>query len=161
VIACDGIKSRVREVLLGSAHPSAYPTYSHQSVYRCLIPMSAAIDILGKPLASATIRNLGPGAHIIHFPIAGGTMMSLSAYIQDPKDWDDNDRTKMTAPASKADIREAFTKWGETALELVEFFPEETARWGIFDLADYPLDTYAYSRVCLAGDAAHATTPHQ
>lgn len=31
--------------------------------------------------------------------------------------------------------------------------------WAIFDMADNPADTYARGRVCLAGDAAHASSP--
>ncbi|GKT41557.1 FAD-dependent monooxygenase sorC [Colletotrichum spaethianum] len=34
-------------------------------------------------------------------------------------------------------------------------------RWGQFDLGDHPPPTYAKGRICLLGDAAHATTPHQ
>lgn len=34
-------------------------------------------------------------------------------------------------------------------------------QWGIFDLGDHPLSSYYKGRVCLVGDAAHATSPHQ
>ena len=34
------------------------------------------------------------------------------------------------------------------------------AQWGLFDLAEHPLPTYHKGRICLVGDAAHASTPH-
>lgn len=33
-------------------------------------------------------------------------------------------------------------------------------QWAIFDLGDHPLSSYYKGRVCLLGDAAHATSPH-
>ena len=32
--------------------------------------------------------------------------------------------------------------------------------WGIHDLGDRPLPTYARGRICIIGDAAHASSPH-
>lgn len=34
------------------------------------------------------------------------------------------------------------------------------AQWAIFDLADHPPPAFVKGRVCLVGDAAHATSPH-
>src|SRR6201999_827615 len=42
VIGCDGIKSRVRELLLGEGNPASYPHYSHKVAFRGLIPMEQA-----------------------------------------------------------------------------------------------------------------------
>jgi salicylate hydroxylase len=33
-------------------------------------------------------------------------------------------------------------------------------QWAIFDLADHPVSSFYKGRVCLLGDAAHATSPH-
>ena len=33
-------------------------------------------------------------------------------------------------------------------------------QWGLFDLAENPLPTFHRGRICVAGDAAHASTPH-
>lgn len=35
-----------------------------------------------------------------------------------------------------------------------------SVQWGIFDLGDHPLSSYTKGRICLVGDAAHATSPH-
>jgi salicylate hydroxylase len=52
VIGCDGIKSRVRQLMVGEDHPSANPTYTHKYAYRGLIPMDKAIGAIGEELAS-------------------------------------------------------------------------------------------------------------
>lgn len=32
--------------------------------------------------------------------------------------------------------------------------------WAIFDLGDHPVPTFYRGRICISGDAAHATSPH-
>lgn len=51
VIGCDGIKSRVRQTIVGHDHPSAYPTYTHKYAYRGLVPMEQAIEAIGEERA--------------------------------------------------------------------------------------------------------------
>ena len=51
VIGCDGIKSRVRQLIVGEDHPSAHPGYSHKYAYRGLIPMEKAIEAVGEERA--------------------------------------------------------------------------------------------------------------
>jgi salicylate hydroxylase len=43
---------------------------------------------------------------------------------------------------------------------LISLTRPELDKWAIFDLGDHPLPTYYKGRVCLSGDAAHATSPH-
>jgi len=51
VIGCDGIKSTVRQIIVGRDHPSAYPVYTHKYAYRGLAPMDKAIEAVGEELA--------------------------------------------------------------------------------------------------------------
>jgi len=51
IIGCDGIKSRVRQIIVGHDHPSAHPVYTHKYAYRGLIPMEKAIEVLGEEKA--------------------------------------------------------------------------------------------------------------
>lgn len=44
--------------------------------------------------------------------------------------------------------------------ELVDLLPEQINQWAIFDMAEHPAPFYAKGRVCIAGDAAHASSPH-
>lgn len=51
VIGCDGIKSRVRQLIVGPDHPSAHPSYTHKYAYRGLAPMKDAIAAIGEERA--------------------------------------------------------------------------------------------------------------
>lgn len=158
VIGCDGIKSRVREILLGKGNPASYPTYTHKFVYRGLIPMDKAAEALGSYKARNQHMHIGPGAHILHFPVADHTLMNVAAFVTDPQDWPDAE--KMTAPATRAEAQEAFAQWGPTVRAITDLLPEQLDKWAIFDTCDHPAPTYARGRVCIAGDAAHASAPH-
>lgn len=51
VIGCDGVKSRVRRIIVGESDPSAYPAYTHKYAYRGLIPMEKATEAVGEERA--------------------------------------------------------------------------------------------------------------
>lgn len=105
----------------------------------------------------------GPRAHMLHFPVAGGKLFNLVAFVVEPEDWplgDPNGVGNMTRPATRADVAAAFKGWGPTVTKLVELLPETLDKWAIFDCYDYPAPTFVRGRVCVAGDAAHAAAPH-
>lgn len=51
------------------------------------------------------------------------------------------------------------SQWSPSIRQLVDKLPEKVFKWGIFDMADYPAETYARGHVALVGDAAHASSP--
>ncbi|OAR02329.1 hypothetical protein LLEC1_08146, partial [Akanthomyces lecanii] len=51
VLGCDGIKSRVRQLMFGADHPCALPGYTHKYAYRALVPMKDAIAAVGEEKA--------------------------------------------------------------------------------------------------------------
>ncbi|KAF6514382.1 hypothetical protein HZS61_005516 [Fusarium oxysporum f. sp. conglutinans] len=56
VVGCDGIKSKVREILVGADHPLSKCSYTHKYAYRGMIPMRQAVEVLGEERAlNATI----------------------------------------------------------------------------------------------------------
>ena len=158
VIGCDGIKSRVREVLLGEGNPASYPHYTHKVAYRALIPMEKAIGALGEYKARNQHNHIGPNAHLIHYPVANQTMINATAFITDPNEW--TNYKQMVARAPRTDLEDAFTGWNPCVRQLINLFPEELDKWAVFDLWDYPAPFYNRGKICLAGDAAHASSPH-
>jgi salicylate hydroxylase len=36
----------------------------------------------------------------------------------------------------------------------------DISKWAIFDLGDHPVPAFSKGRICISGDAAHATSPH-
>lgn len=56
IIGCDGIKSRMREIVVGHGDPSAKCSYTHKFAYRGMVPMDQAVEVLGEERAvNATI----------------------------------------------------------------------------------------------------------
>ena len=51
ILGCDGIKSRVRQIMFGENHPCAHPTYTHKYAYRALVPMEDAVAAMGEEKA--------------------------------------------------------------------------------------------------------------
>ena len=49
--SCDGIRSRVRQLIVGKDNPESKPQYSHDYAYRALIPMDKVIEGVGSEVA--------------------------------------------------------------------------------------------------------------
>lgn len=77
--------------------------------------------------------------------------------IHDADEW--ADPHTMTAPSTRDQVARAFQSWGPHIVEAVSLLPEKLDMYGVFDMADHPAPTYAAGRVCIAGDAAHASSP--
>ncbi|WYZ43616.1 hypothetical protein EsH8_VII_000052 [Colletotrichum jinshuiense] len=157
VIGCDGVKSRVRQIVVGEDNPAAFAHYANESVYRGLLDMKQAAAALGA--ASETpIVYLGQGANIVTYPVAGDRYLNFAGFVRDSAGW--HNSNKLTAPGSKKDVLKAFSEFGPSVKTLIELLPDELNRWALFDTFDHPVSTYAYDGIVLAGDAAHASTPH-
>ncbi|KAI1314101.1 hypothetical protein F5Y03DRAFT_402330 [Xylaria venustula] len=162
VIGCDGNKSKVRQFVLGEHNPAAFVHFSHKVAYRALVPMDRAEPTLGYFKAHNQHMHVGPNAHILHFPVTNHTLLNVVAFVTED-DWpleDANGPRNMTADATRENLQEAFQTWGPTARSIVDLFPEKLSKWAIFDAYDYPATTYVRGRLCIAGDAAHASAPH-
>ncbi|GKZ24703.1 hypothetical protein AbraIFM66951_004115 [Aspergillus brasiliensis] len=153
VLACDGIKSLLRNHLF----PQHHPQYTHQFAFRGLVPMSTAVSKLGRYRALRQHMHCGPRAHVLHFPVAKQQLMNVVAFVQDANDWTHHG---MTAPAKKSEVVEAFKEWGPFVRAVIDLLPEQLDKWAVFDTFDSPVPKYTEGRVALVGDAAHASSPH-
>ena len=161
VIGCDGIRSKTREFIVNrSKSPSeGQPTYSHCRSARVLVPMSAAVDALGETTASIYYNHIGPGANLLHYPVAQNTLVNIALFYHDPNEWPEN--VSWTARQTpRTEIDNAFKDWNPRIRELLRKLPESVPVMGLFDMYEHPLSHYNKGRVCVAGDAAHASTPH-
>ncbi|XXG98257.1 hypothetical protein Hte_004580 [Hypoxylon texense] len=163
IIGCDGIKSKIRQLVLGAENPASYPHFSHKVAYRALIPMEQVEPVIGTFKAFNQHMHTGPRAHVLHFPVSSGRLLNFVAFAAEPADWplgDPNGVRNMTSPATRGDVAAVFEGWGPTVTKIVGLLPENIDKWAIFDTYDYPASTFVRGRVCLAGDAAHASAPH-
>ncbi|OTA98245.1 hypothetical protein M426DRAFT_28650 [Hypoxylon sp. CI-4A] len=165
VIGCDGIHSRVRQLILGETNSASYPGYTSKYCYRALIPMEKARSVLhedriwreGQPLNR--FMGIGHNAHYIIYPVSKGHFMNVLFVVSDPNPWHTED-DKHTAPGNKADLLRAFADWHPNIVALINLLPESLQKWAIFDMFENPAPHYHSGSVAVAGDAAHAAGPH-
>ncbi|KAL1953766.1 hypothetical protein VTO42DRAFT_2297 [Malbranchea cinnamomea] len=158
VIGCDGIKSRVRQIVVGAAHPSAQPSYSHKYAYRGLIPMQKAVEAIGEERAQNSCMYMGPGGHVLTFPVNHGKTLNIVAFRTSLDDWPDPQ--KLTRRGTREELLKDFEGYGPNVQGLLKLTNPELDVWAIFDLGDNPPPTFYKGRICISGDAAHATSPH-
>ncbi|CAO2656136.1 Nn.00g049390.m01.CDS01 [Neocucurbitaria sp. VM-36] len=154
VIGCDGIKSKTRTWLLGNEDPAAHAVFSGKYAYRGLIPMDKASELLGEEVAQNSQIFLGYHGHLLTFPIEKGKTMNVVAF-NSCETWD---QEKWVVTTSKEEMDSDFAEWGPHVQKIVGAM-EKPDVWALF--MHPPCNTYTKGRVCLLGDAAHATTPHQ
>ncbi|KAI0449834.1 hypothetical protein F5B21DRAFT_28658 [Xylaria acuta] len=157
VIGCDGIRSRVRQLMFGEANPASYPRYTTKFCFRALIPMDKAREVLGKTRTLNRFMYNGLDGHAITYPVAGGALLNTLFVATDPNPWS---LERHTAPVTKEEVINLFGNWHPSIRGLVNLLPEKLDKWAIFDMYDYPAPYYNLGAVALAGDAAHASGPH-
>lgn len=157
VFGADGIKSRARAILLGPENPCSYPQYTHKVAYRALVPKEKVLEIMGEYKTMRQHMHIGPGANLIHYPV-NQTQVTATIFVSDPNDWPRDQ--PMSTKGSRKQVEAAVEGWCLPVRQLISQFPEELDCWALFDLWEYPLPAYNFGRVCLLGDAAHASSPH-
>ncbi|KAF2255794.1 FAD/NAD(P)-binding domain-containing protein, partial [Trematosphaeria pertusa] len=154
VIGCDGIKSRTRELVLG--RQDGRPVFSGKYAYRGLIPMQKAVELLGDEIPRTPQMYCGYRGHVLTFPIANGTIMNVVAFSS-RDEWKDPEWVVKT---SKEDMLADYAEWTPNVQSIMANMKNPDI-WALFN--HEPARTFFQTRprICLVGDAAHATTPHQ
>lgn len=145
--------------MLGHDHPSCTPSYSHKYAIRGLIPMEKARAALGTFKTSNRVMHCGKDAHALTFPVANNQILNVVAFVTDPEDWTAPEG-RFTAPATRLEATKAFSKFSPVVQSLMNLLPENLDKWAVFDTRGSPVPYYVDGRLCLAGDAAHASSPH-
>lgn len=160
LLGCDGLRSRLRQLVLGHENPASHPSYSHKFAFRGLIPMQKAREALGEDKSSTRYMHLGPGGHVLTFPVAMGAILNVVAFVTSPEEWPSKER--LTLPANKEDAVRSFAGFGPVVTAIMSMLDDKLDKWAIFDTFDNPVSNYVSEagRVCLVGDAAHASAPH-
>ncbi|KAK8075460.1 hypothetical protein PG997_010123 [Apiospora hydei] len=151
--------------MFGSGPSSPRAQYSHYLGYRSMLPRQQAAAVLGPAKTSRALIHTGTGGYIISFPLAApADAVHVEAFVADPGAWPDietdSDAKRYVLPAARGEVAAAFSDFGPTARALVSLLPAQLDKWAVFDMLEAPVPSYSRGPLCLAGDAAHASTPN-
>ncbi len=164
----------MRQLLLGEDNPASYATYTGKFCFRTIVPMAqaAARPDIAHRIHTRFMFN-GPGAHVITYPIgASADILNVLLVISDPSSpeqqaEEDTRKRPTVARGSKREAVAAFATFHPTVRGMVDLLPDDDAdgagqvlRWDIYDMLERPAPYYSRGRACVAGDAAHASSPH-
>lgn len=146
VIGADGVRSQLRKEMLG--YDDAQFSGCHG--WRGMVPPEQVPSL---PDPAAIQFWMGPGAHLLHYPIGNGEQNFLLVQRHDGP-WADR---SWVVPAEKDEHLAAFEGWAPALLEMISAAPA-AERWALFNRP--PLHRWSQGRITLIGDAAHAMVPH-
>lgn len=145
LVGADGIHSVIRPAVA----PQQDARFSGLCAFRCLVPAEQAPAMALRPVQTLW---LGPGRHLVHYPISAGRLVNIVAIVP-AGDWR---AESWTEPGSVADMQAAFEGWAPPVQQLLAA-ATDTRRWALVDRS--PLPRWTDGRVTLLGDAAHAMLP--
>lgn len=145
LIGADGLHSRLREALNGKVAPF----FTRQVAWRALIPADGS----DAPVAEV---HMGPGRHIVSYPLRGGTLRNIVA-VEERNRWVDESWSLRDDPMELQVAFEQFSPRVRGWLGQIK----DVWLWGLFrhPVARRWHAVTPHGAAALLGDAAHPTLP--
>ena len=118
MIGCDGIRSRVRQLIPGENNPQSYPQYSCVYADSGLIPMDKAVEAVAQETAMSRMVHMGPNTHILKSPVADGKLMNVAAFVHDP---DPGPHKRLDVHADVAKVLSDHANFSKPIVKITEF----------------------------------------
>jgi len=144
LLGADGLRSTVRD----SMGVDAIPVFTGKNAWRVTVPLDQA----AAPMRQNAIGLwLAPRAHLVHYPVRGGSEINLVVIVDDPaspEGWNE--------PGAPQDFLAHLAGWPEM---IIAFLANQLGwrRWALYDLP--PLSRWSSGCIGLLGDAAHPVRP--
>jgi salicylate hydroxylase len=145
LVASDGVHSVLREQMLGEDKAQ----FTGLLAWRGLVPMTSIAAHLQHPVGTNWV---GPGAHVITYPVRAGALMNVVGIIE-RQDWRSE---SWTEAGTHAELLQDFGHWHPDVVDLMRQI-DQPYKWAL--VGREPQKGWAQGHVCLLGDAAHPTLP--
>ncbi len=145
LIGADGIRSSIREQLLGDGPP----VLAGHVLYRALADIE---DVPEAVDTSCVTLWLHKGGHVVHYPVSAGRKFNIVVAVNE--DW----RSDKWSTPSRGEILTEVFSGVDSRLKAVLDIPRKWLRWAGADRKPAPL--WGKGRMTLIGDAAHPTLPY-
>jgi len=145
LIGADGVHSRVRRAMFGEGDAQ----FTGCVAWRGLIPRE---KIPAHLRANVGTNWIGPGAHVIHYPLRNGELMNFVGIVE-RTDWQVESWTER---GSVQECLKDFERWHDDVQSLIHGM-QQPYKWAL--LSRQPMTTWTIGRATLLGDACHPTLP--
>ncbi len=145
LVGADGVHSGVRQALFGPDKPA----FTGNIAWRGIAPMEKLPARMARLVGTNWI---GPGGHIVHYPLRGGTLMNFVG-IRERSDWQTE---SWSTKGSSEEVLADFRGWNEDIQALIRNLATPY-KWAL--MVREPMPRWSVGRVTLLGDACHSMLP--
>ncbi|MBF6616407.1 MAG: FAD-dependent monooxygenase [Candidimonas sp.] len=145
LIGADGVHSKVRSMLFGQGKA----TFSGTLAWRGVIPAERLPEHLRAPYG---VNWVGPGAHVIHYPLRKGQLVNFVGILER----DDWQQESWTDAGTVEECANDFAGWHDDVQTLIKSL-DTPFKWAL--MLREPLRQWSVGRITLLGDACHPTLP--
>jgi len=143
LIGADGLRSRVREIVIGDGPPRP----AGHVTYRGVVPVAEVKD---QSHFDDMVIWIGPKLHLVQYRLRGGTVMNNVATVSSRK-FEDGERRDYGGPEELAEV---FSRTTPQVQEMLGYVGKDK-NWVLHDRE--PRAGWTRGNVALLGDAAHPT----
>jgi len=148
IVGADGIKSTVRQHVLGSDQPS----FTGQVAWRCTVPTARIPPALRTDIVSTVW--CGPKNHAVTYYLRSGDLLNFVGCVERPAE-----EESWTAKRPWTELDADYPGWHPMVRAVIDHVDRDQCfRWALN--ARVPSAIWNTARVTLLGDAVHATLPY-